>query len=190
MSAPKTINWWHQQLADWMLLNPDKSIKDAAPVFNCNVNYLYMIKNSDAFTVYWDTRRAAREERVDVNAIESLGSLQTKLATVADIALDQMLEQLEQNELGNKVGKPKLQQEDLRATAQMALSRLGYGISEGGKAQGPAANISVTINATMLEEAREKMKQLHGITTAPAMIEATAEEVKNDDPAQRTGTDS
>src|SRR5690606_26792995 len=67
----KTVNWWHQQLADWMFLNPDKPLKDAARIFGTSVNYLYLVKNSDAFKVYWSERRRLRDTNLAEDGAET-----------------------------------------------------------------------------------------------------------------------
>lgn len=164
---PKTVSWWHEQLADWMLLNPDRSIKEAAIVFDVGVNYLYLLKNSDTFKEYWNQRRAAREAKLDDNVGEMLGTVQNKVSAVADIALDQLLEQLEKNQAAQSAGAPIITHDELRSTADMALKKLGYGLPAPGNGASPVQNtqINVSIDAGMLSEAREKMKKLHGVQT-------------------------
>lgn len=173
----RTVSWWHEQLVDWMLLNPDKPLKDAARVFDVSVNYIYLLKNSDTFKAYWLHRRAKREETLDDKMPEIFGSLQDKLATVADMSLDQILAQLSNNEKLTSVGAPGLSTDELRATADTALRRLGYGVAPtpGGASLSPGApniNVQVNVDAAALAAAREKMQLLHGIIPAePALLE-------------------
>lgn len=185
---PKSISWWHEQLADWMLLNPDRSLKDSAAAFGVSIQYIYMLKNSDSFKAYWDFRRRQHQQLVSGQQIENLGGLSEKIAAVADMALDQIIEQLETNAKAQDAGVPSIAHDELRSTADMALKKLGYGLPAQGGAAGPANNtqVNITINAKDLELAREKMKQLHGVTPAlpaevpemPDLLDLAVEEVK------------
>lgn len=177
----KSISWWHEQLVDWMLLNPDKPFKDAAKVFNVSINYLYMLKNSDSFQAYWNYRRSQRERSLDEKMPELFGSLQTKLASVADMSLDQILQQLERNEKLAEVDAPSLSTEELRTVADTALRRLGYGIVPSNNSSStpgaPNINVQVNVDAAALAAAREKMQLLHGVApAAPALVELKTEE--------------
>lgn len=179
----KKISWWHEQLVDWMLLNPDKRLKDAAVVFGVTEQYIYMLKNSDTFKEYWARRRATREGKLDDGAPQLLGSLQEKLSTLAEMSLDQMLEQIELNSPANRAGHSNIAHDELRDTAEMALKRLGYGAPAvaNGPAQPGTPQVNVTINANLIAEAREKMKQLHGVTPAAPVLELQVDPEVNQD---------
>lgn len=163
------VSWWHERLADWMLANPQGTIKEAAIVFGCHQQTLYIIKASDAFKAYWNFRRRQIETDLTQRTGDSIGGLMEKTAAVAEMAMDQILEQLESNQKAMDVGAPIIPHDELRSTADMAMKKLGYGLA--GPAPGAAAvatqtNVSVTIDASLLAAAREKMKQLHGIDVA------------------------
>jgi hypothetical protein len=166
---PKSISWWHEHLADWMIMNPDRDIRDAAMIFSCSVNYLYMLKNSDSFKEYWAFRRKQVSAAVEGKTVENLGGLHEKISAVADMALDQLLEQLDKNGLAQRAGAPLLDHDDLRGTADMALKKLGYGIpAQGAGGSSPQlTQVNVSIDASLLASAREKMKQLHGVEPSP-----------------------
>ena len=177
---PKTIAWWHEQLADWMLLNPDRTIRDAAKVFNVGENYLYLLKNSDSFKAYWEFRRKQQVEKIGDVQIKNLsGGIAEKVNAMADMALDQILDQLDKN--GKMQGAnlpPIIPHDSLRSTVDMALKKLGYGLPQVSGAS-PISNtqVNVTINAETLAAAREKMKQLHGVETVkPLEIEGKVDE--------------
>lgn len=162
---PKTIAWWHESLADWMLINPDRPMKDAAPVFGVTENYIYLLKNSDSFQAYWKHRRATQAEKVGDIHLEGVGgSIVEKVKTVADMALDQIIDQLEKNSMAQRAGAPVIATDELRATADMALKKLGYGLpSAGNTSPVHATQINVSIDAGALAAAREKMQKLYGV---------------------------
>lgn len=162
---PKTIAWWHEHLADWMLSNPDRDLREAAAIFNCTVNYIYMLKNSDSFQAYWQHRRAEHAAKLSDHVVEHTSGLSQKISAVADMALDQILSQLEKNDLAQAAGAPVIPHDELRSTADMALKKLGYGLPQAAPAVG-GTQVNVTINSDLLAVARERMKQLHGVTPA------------------------
>jgi len=159
---PKSIGWWHEALADWMLLNPDQNLKDAALLFKVSVNYIYMLKNSDSFKEYWAFRRAKQLEGVGEKSVDQLGGLGDKLSAVADMALDQILEQLAANA---KTGIDLIDHDELRSTADMALKKLGYGLPAAPGSAVQNTQVNVVIDSKLLAEAREKMKQMYGVST-------------------------
>lgn len=174
MASPtvKKVNWWHQRLADWMLVNPGANIRDAAKIFNCTETTLYIVKNSDAFKAYWEFRRRKLEDGLEGDANAALGlGLMEKTAAIAEMAMDQILEQLESNGKAQSVGAPIIPHDELRSTADMAMKKLGYGLpSKSGDSPVQNNQINLTIDANLLAQAREKMKQIHGVeTAAPAL---------------------
>lgn len=169
-AGPKTLKWWYEQLADWMILNPSEPLKSAAAIFKVTPNYLYLIKNSDAFREYWEARRKRQEDKVSEVHIDRMIGVREKITSLADMALDNLMESLEEHQRGARVGAPQLSHDALLETANMALQKLNYGVpalpSGGGNAQ-----VNVTINSDLLANAREKMKEVYGIEGATASIE-------------------
>jgi len=163
---PKTIAWWHEHLADWMLANPDRNLSEAARLFDCSVNYIYMLKNSDSFKAYWELRRKQHEAALQGKVVDAVTSFTEKLSAVADMSLDQLMGQLEKNATAQQVGPALIPLDELRATADLALKKLGYGITPAGGPGGNNTQVNVTINANVLEAAREKMRKLHGVDVA------------------------
>ena len=162
------VNWWHERLADWMIANPQASLKDATKVFDCSYQTLYIIKNSDAFRIYWDYRRRQVEAALTGASNEALGGLMNKAAAIADMAMDQLLEQLDSNGKAQSVGAPILAHDELRSTADVMLKKLGYGLPQkGGEAPVQQNNVNITVDANLLREAREKMLQITGVTPSP-----------------------
>lgn len=157
------VNWWHERLADWMILNPDKTLKMAAKDFNVSHAYISIIKNSDSFKVYWAERSSAHSDALTADLISKTGA-------VAEMALDELM---------GKLAHEPLSAPFLLQTADTALRRLGYGVASKQAPESPQAgqvsvNISV-VSGEALAAAREKMRKLHGVEpSAEVTIEGTA----------------
>lgn len=174
---PKTVSWWHEALADWMLQNPDLTIKDAAAVFGVTPTYLYMLKNSDTFKTYWTRRRTAVSEGVQDSSAGMFGALHEKLAALAEVSLDALNAKMAQ--VVAVGGSAQIPVNDLLQTADMALKKLGYGSP--GPGDGTKTTVHVTVTSDLLAQAREKMAALHRVPTvnAGSVIDVTPiEEVK------------
>lgn len=157
----KKISWWHERLADWMVTNPDKTMKDAAVYFNCSAGWLSVLKNSDTFKAYWAGRSADASEKI-------LGDIVAKTGAVAEMALDKLLVKLESpNEV---LPAPFLLQ-----AMDTSLKRLGYG-APAAVAAGVQANVTVnigTVSSEALASARQKLRTLHGVEEVQAVTEVS-----------------
>lgn len=137
------VGWWHERLADWMLANPDKSLKDAAPIFNCTVTTIYLIHNSDAFREHWAKVSGAVSKGIADPIVE-------KCRAAAEVALDELIP---------KLTLPGTTPEMLLDTANTLLQRLGYSANANGG--GPAVQVNVnTVNPAALAAARERVLQI------------------------------
>jgi hypothetical protein len=158
----KKISWWHERLADWMIINPAKTLRDAAVEFDCTPTWIYTLKNSDTFREYW-LRRSH-----DASDGNSANSLLAKTGALAEIALDRLIEKIDRPPVGEGIQAPFLLE-----VANTALAKLGYGSKPAAaSAGGPSVQINVGIvSPEKLAAAREKMKQLHGVTVStPAVM--------------------
>ncbi len=144
------VGWWHERLADWMIANPDKDLKDAATYFNCAVNYIYIIKNSDSFKQYW----ASRSEEAS-NCLVS--DVKDKMLAVTEVALDRLADKLQsQGEL--------MPMDTLVGVVSMGMKSLGYGARAG-----PVVQVNqVNVSPELLAEARRRMEASYSISLAPA----------------------
>lgn len=150
------VNWWHERLAEWMLANPDKNLKDAAPVFNVTPTAIYLIHNSDAFREYWAKMSGAVSKGIADPIVE-------KCRAAAEVALDELIP---------KLTLPGTTPEMLLDTANTMLQRLGYSANAAGG--GPAVQVNVnTVDPAALAAARERVLQIteraqHVITSEQA----------------------
>lgn len=139
------VNWWHERLAEWMLKNPTRNLKDAAGDFNCAVGTVYLIHNSDAFKEYWAKVSGGVTSGVSDHIVE-------KARTVAELALDQLIDKLQ---IPGSVSAA-----DATDTANKMLHRLGFGATPAGL---PAPSVTVNVvQATpdALQAARAKVQAL------------------------------
>lgn len=147
-----------------MLANPDKFIKDAARHFGTSASYLYQIKNSDAFRIYWQSVSGEVTDNVQKNVQDNAGALTEKAASVSTQALDALAEKLD-------LQASTMPVDTLIDISNLGLKALGY--SAKGKAQ---PNVTVNLNAvdpTALARAREKMQKQFGINSEePKQLEA------------------
>lgn len=141
------VNWWHQRLADWMLTNPDKNIKDAAIVFDCHLQTLYMIKNSDSFKLYFQQRSNELTEGMRGEMVATFCELPEKLGALADMTLDALSDRVATK--GRDIGV-----QELNSLADMTLKRLGYGAAKAGDTNVTVNNLSVPAEAVARARAR------------------------------------
>lgn len=139
------VGWWHERLAEWMLANPDKSLKDAAPVFNCTPQMIYIIHNSDAFREHWAKVSGAVTKGVADPIVE-------KCRATAEAALDALLDRL---------ALPGNSDMFVLDTADKMMKNLGFGVRAQGAAVMPTVQVNVTqVDASALAQARAKVEQL------------------------------
>jgi hypothetical protein len=164
----KKISWWHERLADWMLANPDKTLGEAAELFQCSRSHLSIIKNSDSFKIYWEVRSGTYSGEVVEKSTNSLVGVQEKAGAAAEQALDELNRRLEQ-------APEVMPVQQLLDITKVGMSALGYGA----KANGPGPNspsVNVNINTGLvtqadLEKARNKVFESHGLKVAePAPV--------------------
>lgn len=173
------VGWWHERLADWMLANPQLTLGEAAKHFECSRTHLSIIKNSDAFRIYWATRSGDFSNALVEKATDTLTGIQEKTAAVTEMALDAIAARLE-------TCAEVTPMDQLIDISQMGHKALGYGA----KANTPSPTVNVNIStglvsAADLEKAREKALEKFGVNAekpaegreAKPPISATYEEI-------------
>lgn len=146
---PKTLQWWHDSIIDWMLVNPDKNKKDCAAYFNVTPEYIRQLTNSDVFRARLVARRQVLEDRLNIGIVERIQSL---ACTSLDVLHERIAEE-----------RKTIGLEAVRETADMALKALGYTAPKGGSAPAAApgsnvVNIQLVIDKRDLEESRRLMR--------------------------------
>lgn len=159
---PQKQNWWYDSFIDWMLKNPDKTIKQAAAEFDVTPQWLYVLKNSDVFKRALEERRAKHSDMISTSVIEKVGAL-------ADMAVDHLIDKFAEAEVE---GKP-LPIKFVKDTAEFALEALGYTGKQA--AQAAPAQVAVQVNVVspeLLAEARARLRQVQGDEVQPPQAAA------------------
>src|SRR5690242_17465674 len=140
----KSLNPWHVRFADWLILNPDKNLSDAAREFKRTVPWLSTVLNSDAFQDYFQELSRSHSEAI-------LHNVREKTLGLADQAITKLQERV-------ALEGDQLPVAGLVTIADMALKRTGHG--EANKA--PASvNLQVNVvDSGVLKAARERMRSL------------------------------
>ena len=152
------VGWWHERLADWMLANPQLTLGEAAKHFECSRTHLSIIKNSDAFRIYWATRSGDFSNALVEKATDTLTGIQEKTAAVTEMALDAIAARLE-------TCAEVTPMDQLSDISQMGHKALGYGAKA--TSQSPTVNVNIStglVSAADLEKAREKALEKFGVT--------------------------
>lgn len=105
----KRVSARHDAIMNWMVLNPDKSLRECALTFGITQPWLSTLIHSDAF------QKQLREKQQTVQS-RIAASITGKLQTLADLALDRMQDVIANTE------DPKL----IKETVDMALHRMGF----------------------------------------------------------------
>lgn len=143
----RKLSWWHESIIDWMLLNPQGRLADAARHFDVTQSWLSIIVNSDLFKARLSIRRAEMAGEVGTTVID-------RLSGIAGQALESIAEKIERE-------KSKLPLGELRETATMALDALGYGAKSAPR--GDSGNVynfngPTHVSRDVLASARDKMR--------------------------------
>jgi hypothetical protein len=142
-----TMRIWHEQLADFFILNPTATIAEAAEAFGMSEVTISRVKNSDMFKMHMGQRRERFSSMVEGSALERL---QGKLANTAEMALDVLREKIvEQRSI--------LGIDAVKDTVDMTLKNLGFAAPRSGQTSKTEVHVHVT--ASELEESRALMRK-------------------------------
>ena len=138
---------WYDGIIDDILANPGTTVIATAARLGRSPGTISAITSSDLFKARWEQRRAAFSMALDLH-------LSSKLATVAEKALDHTIEQLDKK-------RDNIPLPILKDIALGSLDRLGYGP----KSAAPAVQVNVNngvgaASPEALARARDKMRDL------------------------------
>lgn len=144
MTRRLRFKFWYDAIIDWMLCNPDKTLKQCAKDLGRNVDTIYMITSSDIFK----SRLASRRQELNTRLAEGIAE------ATSDVALSAM------NEIRKRIieNPAKIPTVVLNDIAAKALDRLGYGVQ-------PVSPITINTGPTLsvstevLNEAKLAMRQ-------------------------------
>ncbi|HSW65396.1 MAG TPA: hypothetical protein VLH56_19115 [Dissulfurispiraceae bacterium] len=139
---------------DWLVLNPDRTLKECAQYFGYTPAWLSQIIHSDMFQALYRERSNAAGEIATHTIAAELGGL-----THAVIA--KSLEKIENNQASERF---------LGQVLDTTLDALGYGA----KPTGNPGIINVQVNAQTILESQERAARLREGTTQAKVVELTA----------------
>lgn len=155
------MNHTHEGILRWLLLNPDRPLRDCAAYMGVTQSWLSVIINSDCF------RERLKELQGEFN-IRVVQSLEEKLTTATNVALDRLITCVEASQ----------DEQYILAAADKLLKSKGFG-ARANIPQGPTVNNYVLqgVDASFLTQQREAL-------TAPAREKAVTpfEEVEYTEP--------
>lgn len=148
-NLPKASTIWHEQLIDWILINPDGSWKEAAEVFGVTKEYISMLTRSDAFKMKLMERRKEFDEVMHRKILN-------KMNRVADKSLDNLLDRLEH--------KADFLDEEFLLKAAGKMTEGIRPKADPAPVISPQVSVSVSIpvSADTLNEARKRIKTIEG----------------------------
>ncbi len=158
---PSKMTWWYESVIDWMILNPEKNLKDCADAFEVTPTWMYTLTNSDIFKERLAERREAHSNAISLGVVEKANAL-------ADMALDAAIDKFH-----DVSSAPDMKLSTAMNTAEKAFELAGIG----GKARVPAGNPMFVQNnfipaeASTLEAARQRILQRQSEAPAPALPE-------------------
>jgi hypothetical protein len=163
MAAIQRMSHTHEMVINWLVLNPQKSLRECADHFGYTQPWLSQLIHSDIF------QANLRQRQMEVAARVS-ASIPEKLQAVADIALEK---------LGDAIAKSE-DPDFILDAADRALHRMGYAPASARNPAGSPSQIGAVQNQTNvfvlgqddLAQARELMRaagQLPSLGVPPAV---------------------
>ena len=150
-----SLSHTHEAVMNWMLVNPDKSLRECADQFGYTQSWLSTLIHSDIF----QAQLAARQEGIRARIADSIPQ---KMRQAADVGIEKLIGKLEQTEDPEFI---------LDATDKL-LHRLGYAPQKVPSAsplgQGGTGNVqnNFFVTAGDLDRAREVMGRVGLSATA------------------------
>lgn len=93
MAEIMNISHTHDQIMNWLISNPEKSLRECADFFHYSQSWLSQIIHSDVF------QSKLKERQQDV-FVRVAGGIPQKLAALADVAIEKVSTALEKSEDG------------------------------------------------------------------------------------------
>lgn len=159
MAEIKRISHRHEMIMNWMVLNPDRPLRECADHFKVTQPWLSSVIHSDIFQAEFQ----AKLRRVDSSVVQSIPE---KLRVVADIALEKLADKVANSE----------DPEFILDAADKALHRMGYAPASArngyGAGQGPQV---VNQNVFMLSP--EDLEKARGIMRGQGLFQSPESEL-------------
>ena len=164
------LSWWHESIIDWMLIHPDRRLKDCARDFDVTPEWMYTVTNSDVFKERLAERSEAHRTAISVGVVE-------KASALADMALDVAMERFQHEHSAGDINLSKAV-----GVADKAFELAGIG-GKNKAAQAPTFiqnNNVMQVESAHLQAARQRLldRQAELREASPLTLEAQAELVE------------
>lgn len=160
------FKFWYDDIIDWMLVNPDKSVKECAKYLGRSAETLYTITNTDIFK----SRLSQRRQDLNIRMADAIAG---ETSAVALMALQEVRKRIADNPAAIPIGQ-------LVDISDKTLNRLGYGVSP--VVNGPQSvtnNTIVAVSPSVLRDAQDAMRRIQDVNSTveppPQRIERTIE---------------
>lgn len=159
----------HNMIMNWLVLNPDRSLRECADHFGVTQPWLSTVIHSDVFQAEFQQKL----QNIHVRCAESIPE---KLRAVADIALEKLADKVAQSE----------DPEFILDAADKALHRMGYAPASARNGYGAGQGVQVNqqnvfmLSQDDLDAARNVMRrqglfQGEGVPEEPKLVSPQAE---------------
>jgi hypothetical protein len=159
---------WYFTLADWMLANPGRPVKEASHVnggpLHAAVQTLYAISQTDMFRAHLTQRQEAMRRNLDFGLVH-------KTLEMADLTSDLILQKMKEK-------RTQIPLKDLMALNGAVMDRLGYGPKAAPTVvvQNNDQRTQVAVTPAHLEAARALIRRVETQATAPLQLEHIEED--------------
>lgn len=160
MSIQK-LNHTHEAIMNWLLQNPEKSLRECADSFGFTQAWLSTVIHSDAFQTQYRALVDSAHSRV-------VADVPSRMARIADIALDKLADMVEKSESPDYILE----------TSDKILNRLGYAPRANAAPAAPA----VTNNIMLVSKETLALARSNFGTATIAPVK-TPELIEHDNPA-------
>lgn len=154
----KNVSYTHESMISWLILNPDRPLRDAAAYFGYTQSWVSTVLHSDAF------QKLYRQRQDEVAAVVA-EDIPGKLRACTDVALDKLVMKIEGSENADFL---------LNATDKL-LHRMGYAPASqrsappGGVVNNTQTN-NIIVGAADLQLAREMYQKQIGVPAIEVVL--------------------
>lgn len=166
MAELARISSRHEQIMNWLLVNPHLSLRACADHFNLSQSWLSQVIHSDLF------QAALRQRQQDV-AVRVADSIPQKLRRVADVALEKLTEKMEETE----------DPEFLLDATDKILHRMGYAPASARNPAGSPAGMGGSVQQNNFFISAEDLHSARAFIHQPQVLPGEFTQVTPDDRA-------
>ena len=150
------LNHRHDQIAEWLVVNGDKTLTECAKHYGYTLPWMSQIVNSDMF-------QALYLELCNDRKVAAVHTVRNKMSNAASLAIDKIIDGLKDDLPGGP---------DPMEAAELMLDRLGFspksnGNGNNGQAAGGDINNNYYLTPDELRDARERARDERTVVVNP-----------------------